>query len=718
MDTRAGGVGDRSLVSLSEFMHVPQSLDTLFTLKLFRIPDYQRGYAWQVEQLRAFWEDLISLPPDRSHYTGVLTLKPAAQPPADAPEFWLTEDHAYRLLEIVDGQQRLTTFVIFIQALISVVRELPENLNRADAEIYLTDSLSIQEIEKRFLFETKPTGIRLRTYKFGYADDNPSYRYLRHRIFGEPDGGTIIETFYTLNLQNALRFFQEQIADWHRRHHLTGLQSLYRQITKRVLFNEYTIHNDFDVFVAFETMNNRGKPLSDLEKLKNRLIYLVTLYPVHELQVDDQRALRDSINQSWREIYHQLGRDRDHPLNDDDFLRAHWIMYFKYSRETGQDYIRFLLEDEFSPQRIYRHTLAVSSISQARELRDVDLDLEDSDQAASGPAPSQTRYTSKLPPTEIQRYVSSLQSSAVYWFTTFFPERSDTLSLEEKNAIARLNRIGIGYFRPLVMAALKKSCAPSERIRLFDAIERFIFLAFRMSWAQPHYGSSAFPRAAKDLDSGGTVQKAIDLIEGHLAGLFRDDGTINTSSFHAFLERRFIAGPGYYGWSGLRYFLYEYEVGLMGESRQTKVGWSDLLVSKKDTLSIEHIYPQTSTPAWDIAFGNRDEKARAAYGGSLGNLLLLSKSINSSLQNDSFADKKTPRFDANRNKLRNGYADGSHSEIEVSSETDWAPAHIRTRGLKLLRFLETRWNVRLRDEDRDALLFLPVVESVPAATVS
>lgn len=56
-------------------MEEPKSLDSLFKEKLFRIPDYQRGYAWRHEQLKDFWEDLVNLAEGRSHYTGVLTLK-------------------------------------------------------------------------------------------------------------------------------------------------------------------------------------------------------------------------------------------------------------------------------------------------------------------------------------------------------------------------------------------------------------------------------------------------------------------------------------------------------------------------------------------------------------------------------------------------------------------------------------------------------------------
>ena len=56
-------------------MNELQSLSQIFQNKLFRIPDYQRGYAWQDPQLRDFWEDLINLQADRYHYTGLLSLK-------------------------------------------------------------------------------------------------------------------------------------------------------------------------------------------------------------------------------------------------------------------------------------------------------------------------------------------------------------------------------------------------------------------------------------------------------------------------------------------------------------------------------------------------------------------------------------------------------------------------------------------------------------------
>jgi hypothetical protein len=93
-------------------------------------------------------------------------------------------------------------------------------------------------------------------------------------------------------------------------------------------------------------------------------------------------------------------------------------------------------------------------------------------------------------------------------------------------------------------------------------------------------------------------------------------------------------------------------------------------------------------------------------------MLLLSASINSSLQNDAFSAKKSPKYDGQGNKLRNGYSDSSHSEIEVSRLDEWGPDQIRERGLNLLRFMEDRWDIHIRDEEREGLLFLEPDETV------
>jgi len=693
-------------------MDEPKSLDSLFKEKIFRIPDYQRGYAWQVAQLNDFWEDLINLSDNRDHYTGVLTLNEVSADAIhqDAKEFWLVEDYSYRLYHIVDGQQRLTTFIIFLQAFVEVVMGLPDNKGKSHEDVYITDSLNVSAILEKYLYKIKPTGDQYRTYKFGYTEDNPSYEYLRYSILNEGGAGSIDDTFYTLNLKNAKFYFAEQFIALYEQSGLEGLQEIYKKLTRRFMFNEYVIRDAFDVFVAFETMNNRGKKLSDLELLKNRLIYLTTLYDDIELDDADRRSLRDAINNSWKEVYYQLGRNEKHPLSDDEFLRAHWIMYFKYSRQTGRDYAHFLLDEQFSPRRVHKKVDKPVELEQPEEqVPDEYLEEVEEENGATQDEP-ETISVAELRPQEIRSYVDSLKSSSGYWFTSWFPAMIDSLTPEESQALDRLNRIGMGYFRPLVMATLKNVKEVNQRLRLFGRIERFIFLAFRMNGARANYGSSDFYNAARALDRRQiTLAEIEQKLASRLQYMFNPDQTLKANEFYALLERKFTDGSGYYGWAGLRYFLYEYEVSLLSESRQKKVDWMDLLKTPKDKISIEHIFPQTPTdPYWKKMFTGVREEDYTRYAGTLGNLLMLSMSINASLQNDSFDDKKHPKHKSGGEKIRNGYSDGSHSEIEVSQSEVWGPAQIKERGMKLLSFMEKRWEITLGDE-RERFLFLPTM---------
>lgn len=689
-------------------MNTPKSLDSLFKEKIFRIPDYQRGYAWQREQLKAFWEDLLNLPSNRSHYTGVLTLKeiPAHDIDASNKEYWLVEDHSYHVYDVVDGQQRLTTFIIFLQALVDFLEKLPENNGKPKEKIYISESLNLDDLQKRYLFKVKPTGDRFRTYKFGYTKDNPSYDYLRFNILGEQGGGSIQETFYTLNLSNAKIYFKEQLRELNDKEGIEGLQEIYKKLTKRFLFNEYIIKDDFDVFVAFETMNNRGKKLSDLELLKNRLIYLTTLYNDEELDAASRKNLRDTINDAWKEVYHQLGKNKSRPLNDDDFLRAHWIIYYKYSRKTGRDYIRFLLDEQFTPQNVHKKIeteVALETAEEQRSETEVE-EVEDTDII------EETRCIShaQLQPTDIRDFVNSLKESAIHWFNTFYPDLDGGISEDERLWINRLNHLGMMYFRPLILAILKNEKNENSRIITFKKIERFIFIAFRTTTARANYRSSEFYNAARALDQReitlNDISKKLDI---GLSYTFNVDGSLRDIEFHNILRKKFENGLGYYGWSGLRYFLYEYELSLLSESRQKKIDWNDLLKSEKDKISIEHIYPQTETAEWANAFAEAPSENRRYYSATLGNLLLLSTSINSSLQNDSFNEKKTAKFNAAGEKIRNGYSDGSHSEIEVSQENTWGPEQIERRGMKLLSFMEKRWCFRFKnDAQKRKILFL------------
>lgn len=697
-----------------------QSLDDVFNKKLFRIPDYQRGYAWGKKQLVEFWEDLLCLDEHRAHYTGVLSIKKVPQNTSKNwnDEQWLIKGRSYKPFFIVDGQQRITTVSIFIQCLIEAVRSHPINKDKKNKDIYL-GAYCLSEIIERYIVVTEPQHGITNTYKFGYESNNPSFEFLRYRIFNEPCSGTLTETFYTLNLENAKVFFKENIEDYLENNGIDALTIIYEKLTQKFLFNLYEIDDNFDVFVAFETMNNRGKKLSDLELLKNRLIYLTTLYTPEEVKDDVKETIRQKINDTWGEVYNQLGRNKKSPLNDDDFLRAHWVMYFKYSRFKGNDYIRFLLDDHFSPKSVFEKLeVSTKKIKDVEELVD-GTDQEDDEQLNEKELV--TTKSAKLVIKDISDYVDSLKSAAKYWYSAFFPNDSAELTPQEQIIMDKINRVKIGYFRPLIMALfLRTEKGEPQRLKLLNEIERFIFIAFRLCRAQSNYRSSSYYRLARTLYTSTNVEETLvyitDEMKNDLAWAFEEDGTFKTSHFENFIDKRFgPGGDGFYGWGDLRYFLFEYEEELKKSRGVAKFDWKNFVAHEKDKISIEHIFPQTPTSEYWLARFNHytDEQVRYLKG-SLGNLLPLSLSVNIRLQNDDFPDKKNTKTDSTGKVVRNGYANGSYSELEVAElgrDDEWTPEKIKDRGLTLLKFMETRWLLNMGSEsNKVALLHLSFLD--------
>lgn len=651
-------------------MNELQSLSQIFQNKIFRIPDYQRGYAWQSQQLRDFWEDIVNLQSDRYHYTGLLSLKKLNQEESRKlgnDDSWLLQS-GFKAYHIVDGQQRLTTFVIMLNEIIEFTCQLPDNIGKSYEEIYLGFE-NIKDIKAKYISRKRPPEDLIITYMFGYENDNPSAEYLKYKVLGQEYGGTIKETYYTKNLKYAKEFFGKELRAYYEKKGIEGITDLYRKLTLKLMFNIHEIEDDYDVFVAFETMNNRGKRLTNLELLKNRLIYLTTLYSSDILDGTDQIALRELINKAWSEVYYQLGRNENNLLSDDEFLRAHWIIYYSYSRKRGDDYIKFLLR-KFSHKSIFENIIEVN--------------------------PDEDEF---LQPKEIIDYVNSLNETAEYWYYTFYPEKCPYITEEEQVWIEKLNRIGIGYFRPIVAVSLipRLEYSKYERIAFYKAVERFIFITFRMAMYQSSYKSSDYYRKTHEVYM---ENMSLSDVTEDLINTTNENAADAVRVFVTRMNKRFISQDGFYSWRELRYFLYEYEYSLASKYKLDKLSWADLTKVVKDKITVEHILPQTPTKLyWRNNFRQFTPEEIKTLSASLGNMLPLSQSINSKLQNDSFDDKKA-----------RGYSNGCHCEIEISKEDSWDAKHIYDRGMKLLSFMETRWDFKFEDtKQKEELLHVSFV---------
>jgi hypothetical protein len=634
------------------------TLSKIFTERLFRIPDYQRGYAWTSKQLQDFWNDISQLDDSHNHYTGVLTLEavPDASIESWHEDQWVIQAKSYQAFYVVDGQQRLTTAIILLQVILECL-EQGKKLN------YTTAS----DIQRKFIFDSKDDGIS-RSYIFGYEKDNPSYEYLKTQIFCEHSSSSSPqETVYTHNLEHAKHFFSELVGTLAH----NDIEILYKKITQQLLFNIFTISEDVDVCVAFETMNNRGKPLSYLELLKNRLIYLSMKFTAEDYE---KTKLRQAINDCWKAIYHNLGRNKDNPLDDDKFLLNHYVIYF------GKD--TFDKADDPDEMR-YHRLLRTDYTSRLLETKFIAKNV--TDLAKPG---------EKIEITDIYSYVSSLQQSVECWYRLFNPFDSDFAD-DIQIWLDKLNRLGMDPFLPLIMIFFQKISNNKKRLVLLKAIEKHMFLLSFFGYTPRRrffHHEPTFIAWAIKLDAGQTsadkaVKEITDMTTSMLKRMHFADEVISRFS-----------SEGFYKWDGIRYFLFEYNLELQHRSKtkRPKIAWAEFNEHLSDFVSVEHIYPQRARHVyWTSLFSSVTPKQRTLFRNSLGNLLPLSTPKNASLSNKPFPDK----VDGKKDHVV-GYRYGCYAENEVSKVADWTPNEIFERGMRLLDFMELRWGITLGDQDK------------------
>ena len=631
-----------------------QSLSEIFNNRIFRIPDFQRGYSWEERQLDDFWEDLQNLHPNKIHYIGLLTVEPINNSDIQNVEKW--KDDLWLLKKgmtayyVIDGQQRLTTLIILLHEILRTFSE-DEGINFG----------SKSEWTERFLYRS--FNQIYKSFVFGYEKDNPSDEFFKTRILEQESSAAdkYPETLYTANLMFAKEYFAKKLKNLSRERK----EEIFDKAVNKLKFNYYEIDDSLDIYVTFETMNNRGKDLSHLELLKNRLIYLSTI--LHESD-DTKSRLRKDINETWKTVYEYLGKNKENPLDDDVFLFNHWIMYYTYDRSQSDVYADFLLKRKFTAKNVLNGLLTIN---------------------------------------DIKDYIDSLAKCVKKWYYIYNIEQSD-YSERIKEQIQKLDRVGMGAFPPMIMAVFTKESREDLIWDFLDACERFNFLVFAISHRSSNTQNSNIYRMTREYYMGDTdivtITANIDfLTDGEDENYYR--GWFDLERFRNHIKELFLKNEkdGFYSWNGLRYFLYEYELFLQNNAN-TKVRWEDFSKrSKEDT--IEHIFPQSATSEyWKEHFGHLKPSEKRLYLNSLGNLLLLSRSKNSKLQNFDFERKKCLK---NKDGKDIGYYNGSYSEIEVSKQTEWTPEQIKERGLLMLQFMEDRWKFRFSDWDinKEDILF-------------
>ncbi|MDA3843326.1 MAG: DUF262 domain-containing protein [Candidatus Kapabacteria bacterium] len=651
------------------------SLEDIFDKRvLFRIPDYQRGYSWEDKQIQQLWDDIISLKSNRIHYTGLLTLDSADKESANLDkwrdvEWLLKNDPEFRPFYIVDGQQRISTMIL-------IIHELIEAIYTQDK-----DDKERNKYRDRYLFLKSQNNIG---FKFGYENDSLANSCFTKILNNENDyNGT--KTLYIKRLDNARDKIQKLINKKCPRPH--DKRNILNILTTRFRFNVFVVSPDLDVSVMFETMNYRGKPLSKLELLKNRLMFLTSVLDEKDADNQAKLELRNKIDGAWKTIYEYLGKNDEEALDDDDFLLNHTYMYSRFRATTYERVLDSLFRD-------------VSWETTSKGLETLE-GIYTTSEVSKGHITRQT----------IELFVFNIKKSVEHWFLIKFPfhhlvklpkhfdNQQDNNQI--KHYLEKLKRLPFRAFDPSLLAVLNNATKQSDFRELLKTMERFLFISRYLIKKPADHKKNDYFRNALSLSLNelcvADLRSIIDRETGKCLKNLKAD-------FSKWIADEFSKDTdkiGFTKWRGLNYVLYEYELYLQQDG-QTKIDYSR---GFRDS-SVEHIYPKSSNnECWTTAFqGSDNRKIKLLH--NLGNLLLLSQSKNAALSNRCFDYKKRHKVNTTDNSTKyKGYFNGSYSEINVAQNVEWTAKEIQDRGITILTFIEDHWNINFGD-DRDKISIL------------
>jgi len=282
------------------------TIENFFTGKTLVIPRYQRDYAWKLRNVDDLFGDVEeALEVGGGHYLGTFILSQQDKNKT-APVF------------VVDGQQRLTTLTMLLDALIDVVE---------DAEI---------KTLYRNTFITHPvTGPKFRVL----GDNEEFFRLLLNEQSPVPnsDGQERLLKAYLRIRERVLalkaRGGQDAIKNW--LHCISHMDVL-----------EFIEPNEGKAIRMFQSVNDRGVPLAKMDIVKSLLVYCSNRYLAGKL--DDLIARQfgsafrsfSRIKRLAREDGYQVRLvDRD-SFHEDDVLRYHYFAFdgSEFGVEAGADY--------------------------------------------------------------------------------------------------------------------------------------------------------------------------------------------------------------------------------------------------------------------------------------------------------------------------------------------------------------------------------------------
>lgn len=250
------------------------TLIKLLENRLFRIPRYQRTYSWQKKQRSDMFEDIKALKDNKkSNYHFMATVVGLRR----KTKTILTDE--YKEIEIVDGQQRLTTLVILLKA---IERKLNRELT--------AESKLASDLQELLVKQDKLSLILLQT---NHDTNNYFVNYIREGKYpAVKDGKTIADK----ELLGAIHQCENFVNDWENKVELLAI------IKNKLTFIFHEIDNEAAVYTVFEVLNNRGLRVSWTDRLKSMLMSIA-----FENSQGNRKEHIEELHQIWGTIYEIIG---------------------------------------------------------------------------------------------------------------------------------------------------------------------------------------------------------------------------------------------------------------------------------------------------------------------------------------------------------------------------------------------------------------------------
>lgn len=604
-------------------MNNVQTVAEIFAGKLLQIPDYQRGYAWEKQNWNDFLDDLDLLEPGKDHYTGTLVLHAQNEQQQD------DEGSKYEVFHIVDGQQRLTTVVLLLDA----IRREVAGAGRAKLD---------EGIKKNYISVSEfHSGQPLSKLRL----NEDAHEFFVNSVLSEKPGpeGPMIQSHKLL--LDAKKHFTDYIASQKTElgeDYGAWLLNLYNKVISQLKVSLYEVESSAEVGVIFEVMNNRGRGLSELEKVKNHLLYLSS-----KLNIENHN-LGEKVNKAWSNIFRRLmASGLVESGSEDQLLRVHWLITHDYQSKNWKG--SKSIQNRFNLKRYKgRH----------KELLN-----------------------------DLVEYTSSLDHASIPYCDIARPRRDDAFAslrdaLEFQQIVATTRKLGrmgaFATFLPLLVATRLRCPQDGSRyLEMAKTCEVFAFRVYTLLGKRADAGGPRLRRLAYQMYSEGrSFEEVADELRGTLLHYCPD------REFAQAFELDEVESY-WYDWKGLKYFLYEYELHL-AEGQAVQMTWDDI-ESKGLENTIEHILPQTANKMyWKTQF---DKKSRRKYTHDIGNLCL-------TYHNSSYGNKPFPEKKEQDEPEKPSYANSNlFQERRLSFLKDWNIKEMHKRRAEIVKWALQRWHV-------------------------